>query len=523
MRRPGRRPRIETAGEPRPVLVLGLHSVAELMHVAVDRDGTVQELRAEPCNPMRKSRRRGPSVVQRVILVAMLPLTLLSVAGLAAGATAMFKGDQPPSVSQIALASLLVLSLLAVCTQVLSILRMFPRGAQIVAQTSSLARRPVSRQQGTDTEPAMPRLLLLDQEFESGDMSPAAFPTGGILTTAVVRSRRFGATAVWFLLLGGVLGLSGLAAYSMFRLLDEVVGHAQLATSQTVLALAFLGLSLAGLYGLVKLGIASIREQRLRRRRRLLRRLVRYVLSLFARSRRSVRQLPAPATAANFPLRFAMFTLAAAVGTGAGIAPAVANLRRGEPENPPELADSRTYGVQVTPTPTPVLGRTSVPAGPVLAGQVATAETATPAQQAPTGATVPATQVAGGEPASQGNSPGGSPPAGVPAAAPPEPPAQPPPIVVTPEPSTPPTIEGPLPDPPAPIEPPPAAVTVTLPPLEPPPSSQETTTPPTATMPVFKPPLPTKWPTPTPTAVVPDYKPSPPTKWPTPTPTFEPN
>lgn len=544
MRWPGRRRRIETAGEPCPSLLLGLHGVAELMHLAVDRDGTVQDLRAEPPgDPKRKSRRQGPSVFQRVILVAMLPLTLLSVVGLAAGATAVFRADQPPSVSQIALASLLVLSLLAVCTQALSILRMFPRGAQIVAWSGSVARRPISRQQETDTGSARPRLLLLDQEFEGGDMHAGAVPAAGILTAAVSRSRRIGAAAVWFLLLGGVLGLSGLAAYSMFKLLDDVVGHAELATPQTVLTLAFLGLSLAGLYALVKLGIRSVREQRLRRRRRLLRRLVRFVLSLFARSRRSVRQVPAPATAANFPIRFAMFTLAAAVATGVGMAPAVANLRRGGPENPPELADSRPSGVQVTPIRTPVSGRTSVPTGTVLAGQVATAETATPAQQTPTGATASTTQVAGGEPASQGGSPGDSPPTGVPAAAPPpppEPPAQPPPLVVAPEPSTAPTMEGPLTDPPAPVEPPQAAVTVTLPPLDPPPPSQETTPPPAATIPIFKPPGPTKWPTPTPTAVVraelptdwptptstavvPDYKPSPPTKWPTPTPTFEPN
>lgn len=527
MRWPGRRRRIETAGEPCPSLLLGLHSVAELMHLAVDRDGTVQDLRAEPPgDPKRKSRRQGPSVFQRVILVAMLPLTLLSVVGLAAGATAVFRADQPPSVSQIALASLLVLSLLAVCTQALSILRMFPRGAKVVARVRSLAKRPFSRQQGTDREPAAPRLLLLDQAIESEDIdAAAAVPSAGILTAAVSRSRRIGAAAVWFLLLGGVLGLSGLAAYSMFKLLDDVVGHAELATPRTVLTLAFLGLSLAGLYGLVKLGIASIREQRLRRRRRLLKRLVRYMLSLFARSRRSIRQVPAPATVANFPLRFAMFTLAAAVATGVGMAPAVANLRSGGPENPPELADSSASIVQSKPTRTPVSDRSGVPTGTVLAGQLATAETATPAQQTPTGATASSTQVAGGEPASQGSSPGDSPPTGVPAAAPPppsEPPTQPPPLVVAPEPSTAPTIEGPLTDPPAPIEPPPAAVTVTIPALDPPPPSQETT-PPTATVPVFKPPLPPKWPTPTPTAVVPDYKPSPPTKWPTPTPTFEPN
>ena len=544
MRWPGRRRRIETAGEPCPSLLLGLHSVAELMYLSVDRDGTVQEFRAEPGDPGRRSRRQGPSVFQRVILVAMLPLTLLSVAGLAAGATAMFKGDQPPSASQIALASLLVLSLLAVCTQSLSILRMFPRGAKVVARVRSLAKKPFSRQQGTDREPAAPRLLLLDQAIESEDIdAAAAVPSAGILTAAVSRSRRIGAAAVWFLLLGGVLGLSGLAAYSMFKLLDDVVGHAELATPQTVLTLAFLGLSLAGLYALVKLGIRSVREQRLRRRRRLLRRLARYLLSLFARSRRSVGQVPAPATAASFPLRFAMFTLAAAVATGVGMAPAVANLRRGGPENPPELADSPASGVQATATGTRVPYRGGVPTGRVVAGLVATAETATPAQQTPTGATASTTQVAGGEPASQGGSPGDSPPTGVPAAAPPpprEPPAQPPPLVVAPEPSTAPTIEGPLTDPPTPVEPPPAAVTVTLPPLDPPPPSQETTPPPAATIPIFKPPGPTKWPTPTPTAVVraelptdwptptstavvPDYKPSPPTKWPTPTSTFEPN
>ena len=526
MRWPGSRRRIETAGEPSPSLLVGLHSVAELMHLAVDRDGAVQDLRAEPGDPRPKSRRQGPSVFQRVILVAMLPLVLLSVVGLAAGATATFKEDWPPSVSQIALASLLALSLLAVCTQTLSILRMFPRGAQFVARSSSLVRRPISRQRGADIEPGMPRLLLLDQAFASGDLDPA-IPTAGILTAAVARGRRLGATAVWFLLLGGVLGLSGLVAYSMFRLLDDVAGHAQLATPQTALTLAFLGLSFAGLYALVRLGIRSVHEQRLRRRRRLLRRLARYVLSLFARSRRSFRQAPAPATAANFPLRFAMFTVAAAVATGVGMAPAVANLRRGEPENPPELADSPSSGVQVAPTRTPVSDRSSVPSRSEVAGQLATAETATPPPRTPTAATESATQVVDGQPASPRSSPGDSPSTSVPATAQPPPPgatAQPTSLVVAPAPGPPPTIEEPLTNPaPPPIEPPTSALTATLPPLEPPPPPKEPTPTPTVTLPVFKPSPPTKWPTPTPTAVLPEFKPSPPTKWPTPTPTFEPN
>ncbi|MFN0148516.1 MAG: hypothetical protein ACKVT1_18595 [Dehalococcoidia bacterium] len=381
--------------------------------------------------PAAAARRRRRPPFRSFMLFAFFPLMLFSAFGLAVAVAAAFRAGSP-GWRELVLLALLLLLVSTAWNQGLTIARVLSRRPLHLPGPGARAGR---RRAGAP--PRAARVLLLDL-VSLAEVEHLALPAWGASARDAARARgkRAAGAATWFALVGAMLLLVGIATASLAVVVATLVSGSASWSGPAGLALVFLLSSAMGVWGLLRLAVRSVLDERLRQRRRLLRPL----LSLFLRwlssfGRRVRRGSPFAGQGAGLPGRFALMSVAAGasltVGLGYAITtgngdngnglPGVARAAEAPPAGSPAASPSpqstasgassttpTVTGTAVTPTatPEPSPADQSAPPTPTLASPPPGGPAATPTP--PTGdqgpAPTPASTPSPGQP-----SPGPSP------------------------------------------------------------------------------------------------------------------
>jgi hypothetical protein len=305
--------------EPAP---LDQASLQELVRQAAGRRALAADYE-QPAVRARPERRRARSFpYARLLSVAFLALGVLMLAGLAGVAFDLARGDVEPDRAGSIRIGLLVLGTVTVASQGVAIGRATPG----IRNAFRAAWQRLSPRRTHDAGRIASKRLLLDQASLAEMMraAPADLGSGRPSGAAVTAGRQFAATSAWAALAAAIVSLLAVSSVaSAYGIVRALTNGAILSTGLIIMAGLVL-LSFAGVYLMGRALLAGLRDRRRRRRGRLLRQVLRYLLRYFGAGGTSLRRaLAGLAGSWEVPIRMVIMTVAAFTVAGAGLVPAV--------------------------------------------------------------------------------------------------------------------------------------------------------------------------------------------------------